>query len=75
MKFIIGVATASAFATAVSAEAPRALSFEERVRAQEALERVHYGHQIGATKPFASAAPGASIEGKTVPRTISWSSR
>jgi|GEM_PF-5509332 hypothetical protein len=33
------------------------LNFEDRVRAQEAIERVYYAHQIGATLPFEQAVP------------------
>ena len=44
--------------------AARELSFEDRVRAQEAIERVYYAHQIGATKPFEQAVPRALIERK-----------
>jgi hypothetical protein len=42
----------------------RTLSFEERVRAQEAIERVYYSHQIGATRPFEDAMPRSRIEEK-----------
>ena len=37
---------------------------EERVRAQEAIERVNYAHAIGATLPFDEAVPRASLEAK-----------
>ena len=40
------------------------LTFEERVAAQEAIERVRYAHQIGATLPFETAVPRAVLEGK-----------
>ena len=40
------------------------LTFEERVRAQEAIERVYYSHQIGATKPFEQAVPREVLERK-----------
>ena len=30
----------------------RALTLDERVRAQEAIDRVYYAHQIGASRPF-----------------------
>ena len=40
------------------------LTFEERVKAQEAVERVYYSHQIGATKPFEEAVPRAVLEAK-----------
>ena len=42
----------------------RTLSFEERVRAQEAIERVYYSHQIGASRPFEQAVPSPVIEEK-----------
>ena len=38
--------------TEASPGTPRDLEFEERVRAQEAIERVYYSHQIGTAKPF-----------------------
>lgn len=40
------------------------LSFEDRVRAQEAIERVYYSHQIGATRPFERAVPREHLEKK-----------
>jgi N-acetylneuraminic acid mutarotase len=42
----------------------RTLSFEERVNAQAAIERVYYAHQIGATKPFDEAVPRSALENK-----------
>jgi N-acetylneuraminic acid mutarotase len=42
----------------------RELSFAERVAAQEAIERVHYSHQIGATRPFEDAVPHEFLEAK-----------
>src|SRR5881409_4006443 len=42
----------------------RDLAFEERVKAQEAIERVYYSHQIGATKPFEEAVPRTLLEKK-----------
>ncbi len=33
------------------------LTFEERVRAQEAIERVYYAHQIGTKLTFEEAVP------------------
>src|SRR5262249_1165859 len=35
-----------------------------RVKAQEAIERVYYSHQIGATKPFEQAVPRSLLEKK-----------
>src|SRR5262249_36756826 len=40
----------------------RDLTFDDRVRAQEAIERVYYSHQIGTTEPFEQAGPRAAIE-------------
>src|SRR3989454_3191835 len=42
----------------------RDLTFEDRVKAQEAIERVYYSHQIGATKPFEEAVPRSVVENK-----------
>jgi hypothetical protein len=50
----------------VSGAEARRLSFEDRVKSQEAIERVYYSHQIGATKPFEEAIPGARLEEKVV---------
>src|SRR5437867_5007010 len=47
-----------------SASYARDLTFDERVAAQEAIERVYYSHQIGATKPFEEAVPRAVLENK-----------
>src|SRR5262245_22905872 len=47
-----------------SPAAARRLSFAERVDAQEAIERVYYSHQIGATLPFEKAVPRAVLEHK-----------
>jgi N-acetylneuraminic acid mutarotase len=40
------------------------LSFDGRVRAQEAIERAYYSHQIGATGPFEEAAPQQLLRAK-----------
>jgi len=42
----------------------RTLSFEERVKAQTAIERIYYAHQLGATKSFEAAVPKSVIEAK-----------
>lgn len=42
----------------------RDLTVEERVRAQEAIERVYFSHQIGAVKRFEEAVPRGVIEQK-----------
>jgi len=38
------------------------ISFEQRVEAQRAIERVRYSHQIGARRPFDEAVSTASLE-------------
>ena len=42
----------------------RQITFEERVRAQEALERLYYSHQIGVSRPFEEAIPRSLLEKK-----------
>lgn len=42
----------------------RDLSFQERVAAQEAIERVYYRHQTDASMPFEEAVPRAVLERK-----------
>jgi N-acetylneuraminic acid mutarotase len=39
----------------------RELTFEDRVAAQTAIERVYYAHQLGTTQPFEEALPPAII--------------
>ena len=43
---------------------PRQLSFEDRVAAQEAIERVYYSYQEGATGHFEEAVPRELLERK-----------
>jgi hypothetical protein len=38
------------------------LTFDERVAAQEAIERVYYAHQVGGSEPFETAVPRVSLE-------------
>ena len=40
------------------------LTFEARIAAQEAIERVYYSHQIGATRAFGDAVPRKVLETK-----------
>ena len=40
------------------------LSFEERVDAQAAIERIYYSHQLGTTKAFEEAVPRHVLEEK-----------
>jgi len=44
--------------------ASQSLTFEDRVRAQETIERVYYSHTIGATRSFAEAVPHETVVGK-----------
>ena len=53
-----------AFAMASAGASARSLTFEERVAAQEAIERIYYSHQIGATQPFEDAVPREVLERK-----------
>src|SRR2546425_10656831 len=55
---------AATFPFLSSAAAVRTLTFEDRLRAQEAIERVYYSHQIGATKPFEEVVPREVLERK-----------
>src|ERR1051325_2069064 len=40
------------------------LTMEDRVRAQEAIERVYYAHQLNASVPFEQAVPAEVIRAK-----------
>src|SRR5262245_30714164 len=51
-------------AAAPGRAASRELSFEDRVAAQEKIERVLYAHQEGSRAPFAEAVPRDVIEAK-----------
>jgi hypothetical protein len=42
------------------------LTFEDRVRAQEALERTYYSHRIGAAVAFQEAVPRSMIEDRVL---------
>ncbi|HEU5181897.1 MAG TPA: hypothetical protein VFW45_14000, partial [Candidatus Polarisedimenticolia bacterium] len=44
--------------------ATRTLSLEERIAAQERIERVYYSHQVGANRPFELAVPRPLLERK-----------
>ena len=65
---IIATAIIAALISAPTSSArstrPRQLTFEDRVHAQEAIERVYYFHQIGATKTFEEAVPREVLEKK-----------
>ena len=57
-------ALVSAPTTSARSTQPHQLTFEDRVKAQEAIERVYYSHQIGASAPFDQAVPTDLIEEK-----------
>jgi Putative metal-binding motif/Galactose oxidase, central domain/Kelch motif/Thrombospondin type 3 repeat len=64
---LVGITGSVALATILFQGAtvqPRQLTFEQRVKAQEAIERVYYAHQIGAIRPFEEAVPRAVLERK-----------
>jgi N-acetylneuraminic acid mutarotase len=60
---VLAVFTVFSWLAPISALA-RELSFEERVDAQRAIERVYYSHQIGTTRPFDEAVPESLLEKK-----------
>jgi hypothetical protein len=49
-------------AGSVSQLSARELTFERRLQAQEAIQRVYYSHKIGAEKPFEQAVPREVLE-------------
>lgn len=51
-------------ASAPSGAQARELTFEDRVSAQESIERVYYAHQIGTRKPFEAAVARGVLEAK-----------
>jgi len=59
IALVVWIGLASAGAASASA-----LTFEDRVRAQEAIERVSYAHQIGVSMPFEEAVPREVLERK-----------
>ena len=58
---VIGIVCSSGFA---AEQGQRTLTFDERVTAQAAIERVYYAHQIGATKKFDEMIPRTVLEAK-----------
>src|SRR5262249_25859012 len=59
-----GAAAALASMLCLGLAHARELSLDDRVNAQEAIERVYYAHQMGATRPFEEAVPRETIERK-----------
>src|SRR6266571_5825017 len=54
---MVSVVVALVIAPAGAVGRGREMSFEDRVRAQMALERAAYSHQIGTTRSFEEAVP------------------
>src|SRR6267142_2190595 len=46
------------------ADVQRRLTFQDRLQAQRAIERVYHSHIIGATRPFEQAVPPHLIQRK-----------
>jgi hypothetical protein len=65
-KMPLGILAALIAACAIthSVAQSRELTFDDRIAAQEAIERVYYSHQIGATEPFEEAMPRAVLRQK-----------
>jgi N-acetylneuraminic acid mutarotase len=66
MLSAVGIQIVLSMAPLFAASVPTAqpLTFERRVAAQEAIERVYYAHQIGAARPFEEAVPRQVLERK-----------
>jgi hypothetical protein len=65
MKLFSVAVTMTALVTiVVPSTLARDLTFEERVQAQEAVERVYYSHLISATRGFEEVVPHAVVEAK-----------
>ncbi len=61
--FALALLTAS-MPLVVSHAAPREPTFEERIAAQSAIERVYYAHQVGERRPFDEVASRERLERK-----------
>src|SRR5262249_41366985 len=59
------VIAVAALVVACAAEA-RTMSFEDRVKGEEAIERLYYAHQVGARTPFDEAVSRAMVEGRVL---------
>jgi N-acetylneuraminic acid mutarotase len=61
---IAGAVVVTTFLVQGAEQPPHGLTFEQRVLAQEAIERFYYAHQVGASRPFDEAVPRALLEKK-----------
>jgi len=50
--------------TGLSASQGQETTFQQRVEAQRAIDRIYYAHQEGSTEPFEKAVPGSVSEKK-----------
>ena len=64
MRRFLGVSLVLTCSVLPHAFAERELTFEERVVAREAIERVNYTHRVGTSRPFEIAVPRELLERK-----------
>jgi N-acetylneuraminic acid mutarotase len=65
VQHLIRIALAIALsAVSASGAAARSVTWKERVKAQEAIDRIYYGHLIGATQKFEEVVPRPVIEAR-----------
>jgi N-acetylneuraminic acid mutarotase len=62
--FASGLALAGSWVLSTATISARDLSFDERVKAQQAIDKVYYSHLIGARKTFEQAVPRSILEDK-----------
>src|SRR5262245_64052981 len=63
LTFLVAVIVCAPLVMDMQTQA-RDLTFEERVRAQEAIERVYHSHQAGARRSFEETVPRSLLERK-----------
>ncbi len=63
-RLLLSLLACSVFAQLPLLASSLELTFEERVRAQEAIERVYEKHRIGTRRPFEERVPRAALEKK-----------
>ena len=62
--FSVAAALTALVVIAAPSALARDLTFEERVQAQEAIERVYYSHQIDTVRPFIESVPRKVLDEK-----------
>ena len=64
-RAVIAIALIAASVIDANALVPnRALTLDQRVESQLAIDRVYYAHQTGATRPFDEVMPRSAVENK-----------